>query len=58
MPSFDPQDIGSRFDPPATADQLTTGTPNDGSPPPTLFSLLKGILLQLVAMNDTAGPGN
>ena len=49
---FDPNDIGTRFDPPATADQLTTGTPVDGSPPPTLFSLLKGILLAVLAMND------
>lgn len=49
---MDPQDIGTRFDPPATADQLATGTPTDGSPPPTLFSLLKGILLQLAALNE------
>lgn len=50
---MDPQDIGTRFDTPATVDQLTTGTPTDGSSPPTLFSLLKGILLQLVAINDS-----
>jgi len=49
---FDPKDIGTRFDPPATADQLATGTPTDGSPPPTLFSLLKGILLALLAIQD------
>ncbi len=49
---FDPADIGTRFDPPATIDQLTTGTPTDGSPSATLFSLLKGILLVLLAMQD------
>ena len=49
---FDPADLGCRYDPPATIDQLETGTPKDGSPPPTLFSLLKGILLALLAMAD------
>ncbi len=54
---IDPQDIGTRFDPPATADQLAEGTPTDGSPPPTLFSLLKGILLVLTALNDRCNQG-
>ena len=48
---FDPQDVGTRWIPPATADQLATGTPTDGSPPPTLFSLLKGILLAVLTIN-------
>ena len=51
---MDPQDIGTRFDPPATVDQLVTGQATDGSPPPTLFALLKGILLQLMILNDNA----
>jgi hypothetical protein len=51
--NWDPQDIGTRWDAPATADQLTTGPNPDGSPPPTLFALFKGILLQLMILNDS-----
>ena len=55
---LDAKDIGTRFDPPATADQLTSGQSLDGSDQPTLFSLLKGILLALVALNDDSSSTN
>jgi hypothetical protein len=54
MEVIDPADVGTRFDPPATIDQLATATPTDGSPAPTLFSLLKGMLLHLSAIIDGA----
>src|SRR5579863_956829 len=55
---FDSKDIGSRFDTPATDDQLATGQSFDGSPQPTLFSLLKGILLALIALEDNSTTNN
>ncbi len=54
MFGLDPKDVGTRFDAPATQEQLTQGQPAVEDAP-TLFSLLKGILLQLIIMNDDAG---
>ena len=49
---FDSQDIGTRWDAPATEDQLSDPPLDSGVQPPTLFALLKGILLALIALND------
>jgi hypothetical protein len=42
--------IGTPFDDPATEDSIGPGQPGA-----TLFSILKGILLQLIALNKGTG---